>query len=146
MRCRNLTGSSFEGARIRPTIARMKAFLLCLFILVSCVAFGAKPEPAVGLDQTRKLVEGTIVPTIEFREESIPDIFTHLTKVSRELDPNKTGIVFELSPGAKASETRVTLSLKTVPMIEVLKYVTNLSNLRYRVSATKIVVSQLNEK
>lgn len=128
--------------------ARMKVLPLILLLILSSLSAQAKgdPAPTTELDQTRKLAERTIIPKVDYREASALEIFTHLAKVTKDLDPNKTGVVFELSPAAKVAESRVTISLRNVPVIELVKYVTNLANLRYNVTGTKIVISGLEEK
>ena len=145
---RLLTGSYFDAAFERAKICRMKVLALCLLLILSSPPAEAKgdPVPTTELDQTRKLAERTIIPKVEYREASVPEIFTHITKVSKDLDPNKTGVVFELSPTAKAADSRVTISLRNVPLIELVKYVTNLANLRYNVTGKAIVISGLAEK
>ena len=126
----------------------MKVLPLCLLLILSSLPAQAKgdPAPTTELDQTRKLAERTVIPKVDYREASVQELFAHIAKVTKDLDPNKTGVVFELSPMAKAAESRVTISLSNIPVIELIKYVTNLTNLRYNVTGTKILISGLGEK
>jgi hypothetical protein len=92
-----------------------------------------------GYDLTRTLSD-IIVPEIKFREANAVDVLDSLQKESRKLTADKSEInfVWQVPPDAKLP--KITLNLKQVPMLEVIKYVTAIAKLRYRVDAHAIVI------
>lgn len=99
-----------------------------------------------------------IFPSVDFREAAISDVVKFLGDESRRLDPDKVGVNFVLGagvptsapapaaegapppPAAPSSIRPVTLSLKNIPMIEALKYITQMANLKYRVDANAVLI------
>ena len=92
-----------------------------------------------GYDLARKLSE-TIVPVINFREAHAFDVLESLRKESRSLTADKSEInfVWQVPPDAKLS--KVTLNLKQIPMLDVIKYVAAIAKLGYRVDARAVVI------
>ena len=73
------------------------------------------------------------VPEINFREANAQDVVTFLQEESAKLSPDKKAINFVwLVPGGTKVPT-VSLSLKHIPMLDVLQYITQITGLRYRV-------------
>jgi hypothetical protein len=121
--------------------------LLVLLAMFVAVAPAAKPEATrVENLEIAKRVEAIILPEVSYREATVTEIVAHLNRVSKDLDANKVGVPIELSAAAKASDTRITLSLKNVPLIEVIKYLTNLGRLKYKITASKVMISTMEEK
>ena len=126
----------------------MKTLLLALMLAVStAVSPAVKPDVSgtEKLDITRR-ADSIIFPKIDYREASVPEIIEHLNRASKDLDPNKIGVPIELSAAANASKTKITLSLKNVPLIEVVKYITNLARLEYTITSSKVLIVPLDEK
>ncbi len=116
----------------------------------------------------RKLNE-IIFPEINFREAVISDVVNFLSEQSRKLDPEKTGVnivlgagVAEASspeappaatePGQPAAATppaspeggrKITLNLRNVPMIDALRYITSLANLKFRMESSAVLILPL---
>jgi general secretion pathway protein D len=113
-----------------------------------------------------------VFPEIKFREASIVDVVGYLSDESRKLDPQKVGVNIVLGPGVGVSSLPataagtpeggappsavpstppgegarpITLSLRDVPMIEALKYVTRLGNLKYLIEPSAVLVVTTNE-
>jgi hypothetical protein len=129
----------------------MKTLLLSVFLGLACIAPAAAPSlPAIvdSVAKTTKRAEKIIFPRVEFREASLQEIAHFLSKKSKDLDPEKIGVEIQITPEglAAADKTKITLSLNNVPQIEIVKYVTNLANLRYTLETSKIVLQPLNEK
>ncbi len=123
--------------------------LLFLFILVATgVLHAANADPAEKLTSVpvSKRIAETIVPLVDYREASLPEIVADLNKISKKLDPDKVGVQFNLSEAAKGSEANISISLRNIPLIELLKYVTNLANLKYEVTSRNVVIKTLGEK
>ena len=127
----------------------MKLLLLLLFIVLSCAnGYAVKPESTdiQTIVPVSKRVAEMIVPRVEYRESSVADAVVHLNKLAKDLDPNKVGVRFELTPAAKRDETRITISVSNVPLIELVKYITSLANLRYEITATKVLIKTVGDK
>ncbi len=120
-------------------------------------------------DILRKLNQ-IIIPEINYREAVVSDVITFLSEESRRLDPEKVGVNIVLSSGIAAPSTaaptpapapapegqppatageslegrKITLSLRNVPLIDALKYVTTLADLKYRVESSAVIVLPAN--
>ena len=110
-----------------------------------------------------------IFPQIAFREASLSDVITFLSEESRKLDPKGEGVNIVLGPGivsgaeaapapaagadaaaaapaaaapaaAGAPGRPITLILRKIPMIDALKYITSLANLKYRVENSAVLL------
>jgi general secretion pathway protein D len=129
----------------------MKSLLLSLLLGLTLITSAATPAPKPNLDSvegTTKRAEKITYPRVEFRESNASECVEFLNQTSKKIDVEKIGVQLELTPAALAAakETKITLSLNNVPLLEVVKYVTNLANLKYKVAASKIVVMALDEK
>ncbi len=109
-------------------------------------------------DKIVRKVAAIIIPRIEFREASIREAFAFLEKKSRELDksepdPAKRGVKFRLNlhPPQVAGrdreagqmnpeETRLTVSLANIPLVEAVRYFTSLANLKFSIKSQAIEV------
>jgi hypothetical protein len=129
----------------------MKSLLLSFLLGLTLIASAATPAPKPTFDsvsETTKRTEKITFPRIEFRESKVSEIAALLSAKTKELDAEKIGVQLELTPAALAAakNTSVTLTLKNIPLIEVVKYVTNLANLKYKVTTSKIILMALDEK
>ncbi len=68
-----------------------------------------------------------ILPSVEFRDATLAECIDFFRIKSRELDLGKKGVNIIVKPGGDAS-TRITLSLKEVPLSEALRYCAELTN------------------
>lgn len=68
-----------------------------------------------------------IIPSVEFRDATLTECIDFIRIKSRELDPDKKGVNIIVKPGGDAS-LRIALSLKDVPLSEVLRYCAELTN------------------
>ena len=112
------------------------------------------PFPRAEVDSGRagKLeskLERTIIPTVEFREATIPEAIEFLKKKSIELDPDdpKTGVNIVLKPNAGQNgviDARVSVSLTNVPLMEALRYVCGLANMKLKVESSAVVITPTN--
>jgi general secretion pathway protein D len=105
-----------------------------------------------------------IFPELSFRDALITDVVRFLSDESRRYDPDKVGVSIVLQPGvgealaapapmpAPEGETGaaapaptaggrgITLSLRNIPLIEALKYITGVAGLKYRVEASAVII------
>lgn len=95
----------------------------------------------------------TIIPVVDFEGATIQEALDFLRVKSVEhdgieTDPSKKGVNFLLNNStsdaptgaAPASDTPITLRLTNVPLVEALKYVTELAGMRYKVEPYSVVI------
>jgi hypothetical protein len=75
----------------------------------------------------------SMVVSVDFRDATIEEATEALTVMSRQLDPTHKGVEFVLEPEAITAGHHVTMKLENVPLGETLRYVCELSGVRYRV-------------
>ena len=80
------------------------------------------------------------VPEINFREANAQDVVTFLQEESAKLSPDKKAINFVWLVPDGTKVPAVSLSLKHIPMLDVLQYITQITGLRYRVDAHAVVI------
>jgi len=87
----------------------------------------------------RRLAE-TIIPEVNFRQAAAQDVIQYVQATSGKLTADGTEInfVWLVPPDAKVNP--VTLSMKKVPLADVLTYVTQLSGLKHRVEPHAVVI------
>lgn len=92
-----------------------------------------------GAELTRTL-GNLIIPELIVREANPADVIERLRDESRKLTGGKGEInfVWQVPPGRALS--KVTLNLKNVPMLDVIRYVTTLARLDYRVDSRAVVI------
>jgi hypothetical protein len=88
----------------------------------------------------RQQLNETIIPEVSVRETPVIEVIEYLMEQSQKLsgDPAPINLVWQAPEGSKA--TKVTLSLRKIPLADVLKYVTEIAGLRYRIDAHAIVI------
>jgi len=103
--------------------------------------------PATSMLQSK--LQRIVFPKIDFRDATVREAFDFLSAKAKSLDPDGQGvnIVLKLGDehqaGAPAGGTRITLTLNNVPLIEVIKYITNLANLKYRIEPFAVSIVQV---
>jgi hypothetical protein len=125
----------------------MKSLLLSFLLGLTLIASAATPAPKPTVDSVEETTRraGMITfPRIDFRDSNASEIIAFLNQQAKELDPAKIGVQLQLTPGALAAakRTKITLNLNNVPMIEIVKYVASLSNLKYQITKSKIVLEE----
>ena len=94
-------------------------------------------------------LNGIIFPKIDFRDTTVREAFEFLSAKAKALDPNGQGVNIVLrlgdehQAGAPSGSTRITLTLNNVPLIEVIKYITNLANLKYKIEPFAVNITQI---
>jgi general secretion pathway protein D len=100
----------------------------------------------------------TVIPSVEFKGATIREAVEYLKAKSVELDPvddPKTGvnIVLKLDPApldapqssvGSAADTRITLTLSNVPLVEALRFVTGRANLKLKVEPNAVTLVPLS--
>jgi general secretion pathway protein D len=129
----------------------MKPLLLSFFLGLTLIASAATPAPKPTLgsvEETNKRAENIKFPRVEFRESKAPEIVAFLNAKTKDLDAEKIGVQLQLTPAALAAakDIKISITLNNIPLIEIVKYVTNLANLKYKVTTSKIMLMALDEK
>jgi len=89
---------------------------------------------------SRKL-DAIIFPKIDFRDSNVSDVVEYLMVKSKEFDPEHQGVNIVFSGEARDwGKTPITLTLTQVPLIEVIRYVTNLANMKFKIEASRVVI------
>ncbi len=123
----------------------------------------ATPQPRTDAASARlrQKLNAIIIPRLEFREATIKEALDFLKQKSIELDTEepdaaKRGVniilnlAAPLDPSAEKAvppnptDARVTVALTNIPLIEALRYVTSLANLKFRMDANAVEVVPLN--
>ena len=103
-------------------------------------------------------------PEIKFRDAALADVVTWLSEESRKLDePTHEGVNIILGPGVSSAESApapvgegaapapaasaaatpgrsITISMRNIPMIDALKYITPLAQLKYRIESSAVLL------
>ncbi len=86
-------------------------------------AAAVAPQPVTRLAEKLRTI---VVPEVVFRAASVQDCATFLTDAARKSDPDKQGVdvIVDLSPSSagEVADRTVTLSLRKIPLYDVLKY------------------------
>ncbi|MCE9518953.1 MAG: tetratricopeptide repeat protein [Verrucomicrobia bacterium] len=89
-------------------------------------------------------------PLIQFTGNSVEEVVEFLRIKSKELDtmerdPARKGVNIILRQGAAPSTAAITLELRDVPMVEVLRYVTELAGMKYKVEPYAVLVVPVSD-
>jgi len=83
-------------------------------------------------------LKSIVIPDIEFSDTSLQNAVDFLNDKVRQLDPSHAGINFIPRPEALSQAKPITLSLKNVPLGEVLRYVTQLAQVKFKVDTSAV--------
>ncbi len=82
-----------------------------------------------------------ILPRVQFSGATIEEAIEYLRVKSREFDTlDKTGVQLILRPGGTKTD-RISLDLKDVPLIEALRYCTELADLTYKIEPYAVTIA-----
>lgn len=117
----------------------------------------SKPVPMESIANTAnpsryllEKMERIIIPTVQFQGASIEEAIEFLRIKGKDLDtierdPAKRGMNLILKQGQAPSTAQITLELKDVPMIEALRYITELAGMKYKVEPYAVVVLPVSD-
>jgi general secretion pathway protein D len=108
---------------------------------------GGGKAPTVYLSQK---MQNIIFPQVEFSGASIDEAVEFLRVKSRDLDVTETdlarkGVNIILKAGDNPSTASISLSLKDVPMVEALRYVTELAGMKFKVEPFAVLIVPVSE-
>jgi len=144
----------------------------CVISLCGNMAMAAKSQPAAAISerQIRWRLENLIIPKLEFREAAFREALDFIGREAKRLDREGLGvpIVVRVPPSTPLGETNPTspgesptttgepprlllalerdvVSLTNIPVIEALRYVAGLADLKFRISANGVLVVPRSE-
>ncbi|HSI11020.1 MAG TPA: hypothetical protein VK961_03200, partial [Chthoniobacter sp.] len=125
------------------------------------VAPAMAPPGEADTSRIRQKLERIVIPKLEFREATIQEAIDYLSQQSIELDTESPasdrGVRFVLQigsvpPAAPAvvgmpspTEARITVSLTNIPLVEAVRYVAGLTNLKFKVEPDRVVIVPITE-
>jgi general secretion pathway protein D len=116
---------------------------------VENVTQNATPTNVAGIYEK---LESIIIPELNFTDVDVADAVRFLNEQSKALDPERKGINFVLKANPTTSaasagneapppiQRSITLNLRQVPLIEVLNFIKNLTNLQYKVEEYAVFI------
>jgi len=88
-----------------------------------------------------------IIPQVVFEEATVADAATFLTNKTRELDPDGIGVSVLLKNASVSSSSKpFSLRLNNIPAGEVLRYITNLAGVKFRVEEFAVFIVPLADR
>lgn len=131
-----------RAAQGRTWLAAVSTALL-LPVLCGTMQLRAQgPTPATEAAKAEKLrskLSATVLPQVTLTDSSLGEALELLHVKSKEADPEKEGVRF-VSEGPMPAGTRMSLDLKNVPLIEALRYVTELANMEFQIEKEAVVI------
>jgi hypothetical protein len=98
-----------------------------------------KPFPSTML---RESLDEIIIPEVNFRGAGVAGVIDFLQTESQKVSGADNPINFVWQAPESFKTAKVTLNLRSVPLADVLKYVTESAGLRYRVDPHAVVIYQ----
>lgn len=97
---------------------------------------GTAPDTAANL---RAMLQQLIVPQLDIRDAPVQDVLEQLRAHSRQLDPATNGVNIVWLASPEAAQKRITLTLRQIPLGEVLRYVAQAAGVQLHVEAHAVV-------
>ncbi|MHB1081405.1 MAG: Amuc_1098 family type IV pilus outer membrane protein [Prosthecobacter sp.] len=99
-----------------------------------------------GSDKITQKLRTITFPKVEFDGATLAEVVELLKVRSRDLDPEGRGISFVLSVPPEARDKQVSLNLLNVPMEELLRYVSEMCGVAYKVDEHAVIFLSLSER
>lgn len=99
-----------------------------------------------GSDRIRQKLRSITFPKVEFDGATLEEVVELLRVRSRDLDPEGRGISFVVSVPSEARSKTVSLNLLKVPMEELLRYVSEMCDVSYKVDEHAVTFVSLSER
>lgn len=95
-------------------------------------------------------LESIILPTVSLKDTKVRDAIQYLNEAGakadrQESDPAKKGVLVQYNEQQIPVDQAMTLELKDVPLLEALRYVTELASLKFKIEDGRVVVVPLFE-
>lgn len=112
--------------------------------------FGANAKSreytASGREAITEKLRTLIFPRVEFSGATLDEVVELLRVRSKDVDPGGSGISFVINVPAEARNKPVSLDLFNVPVEEVIRYVSEMSGVAYKVDDNAVIFVSLSER
>lgn len=109
-------------------------------------ASAAASNAQSGREKITEKLRSLIFPQVDFGGATLDEVAELLRVRSRDLDPQGTGINFILNVPPEARDKPISLNLRDVPMEEVLRYVSEMSGVSYKVDDHAVTFVSISER
>ena len=99
-----------------------------------------------GSESITQKLRSIIFPRVDFSGATLEEVVELLRVRSRDLDPQGKGVSFVVSVPPEASSKLISLNLSSVPMEEVLRYVSEMSGVTYKVDEHAVIFVSVSER
>jgi hypothetical protein len=97
-------------------------------------------EVSIEQNRTQKKLENIFPPKVVFDEVSISAAIDHLERLSKELDPEQTGVKIVLDNTVDPAGKTVTMAAENLPLETAIKYICKMTNLKYKIEPDGVIV------
>jgi general secretion pathway protein D len=114
-------------------------------VVASYQGAGVSPIDQSSAQSIERRLSQMIVPRVEFNQASISDVINFLNIRSKELDTaaEKKGFNFVSRIGPDTPTNDITMSVRDMPMLEVLRYACQLANVKFQIGEFAITIVPL---
>lgn len=105
----------------------------------------SKPRGVDAIKANHAKLQSIIVPEVQFNNTTLQEAVQFMRTKARELDPAKEGVPFLLLPNDLAAGMQMSLHLQNVPLSEMLRYVTQLANMKYVVTPDGVAIASIED-
>lgn len=127
-----------EAARVCREILAVKPDQPAVTALLKQVE-SKKPQPDPRVSMRRRL-QSTVVPDVSIKNGAVRDVLEFLSEQSQKHGKDREAVNFVVFIPEDAQVPTVTMSLKNATMMELVKYVTALTKLRYYIDANAVLI------
>ena len=97
-------------------------------------------EVSIEQKRTQEKLKNIFHPKVVFDEVPISAAIDHLELLSKELDPEQTGVKIVLDNTVDPAGKIVTMAMKNIPLDIALKYICKTTNLQYKIEPDGVIV------
>jgi len=99
-----------------------------------------------GREKITEKLRSLVFPQVDFGGATLDEVAELLRVRSRDIDPQGTGINFILNVPPEARDKPISLNLRDVPMEEVLRYVSEMAGVSYKVDDHAVTFVSISER
>jgi general secretion pathway protein D len=111
----------------------------------------SNPKPTAPFSYLEAKLKSIVFPSVRFQNATLEEAIEFIRIKSRDLDtattdPAHKGVNIIIQASAQGKTARITLDLKDVPMSELLRYITELSQTKFQVAPFAILITSIDER
>ena len=97
-------------------------------------------EVSIAQNRTQEKLECIVSPKVAFDEIPIFSAISQLQQLSKELDPEQTGVEIVIDNTVDPAGKTVTMTAENLPLGTAIKYICKMTNLKYKIEADGVIV------